>query len=400
MRGNATCILGNNVPNSSILLSDEDYDVYVRTQKTPFCEADRLFSLSSGGSMQMPNITTTVMPDINFMNNPLPLQPIGIFQSTRPTGSRRTGSTINQNWFPTNDDDFRSYDIERNKNQKDTHEKTPQHHHHHNNNNNYHHYDKIADSGEKESGFFDKFDYGSLFGHKTETILESSKGNSEETGFGNFYLGKNLYPTDLSDSQKPVVHQTYLTISGSAKTGTKGYDFEKSFYGSDENPLTKSYGFVIDHNLHNTGYSGTNTEEGSSRRTGVDLKPVSIFELYGVDKGKMWKDRLNDNGSRFKLDSNNNSHRSREPSTHTHRATENDSFRQNARSPGTSASKNPPERSYSHYNTGGNERTRGNSVPKSKLMSFFFFFVNAIYAFIRFCNFSFISKENSLLSIT
>lgn len=372
VRGNATCLLGNDVPNSSVLLSDEDYDVYVRTQKTPFCEADRLFSLSSGGNAQMPNITTTVIPGINFMNNPLPMQPAnGIFQSNGP---RRTGNAINQRWFPTNDDDFRSYDIERNKNQKDSHDKTPLHNN--NNNYNFHQFDKIDDSNEKVPEFFDKFDFGSLFGHKTDTI-ETEKGISEENGFGNFYIGKNLYPTDISGPSKPVVQQTYLTISGKTKTGgNKGFDYDKSIYAnvpfvtkSDENALTKSYGFVIDHNLHNDRYSGTNSE-GSSRRTGVDLKPLSIFELYGVDKGKSSEERFNDNGSKFKSDSHNN-HRNRGGySSSKHRIIENDRFRQTAQAPGTSVSKYSPERSYSHYKSGGNDRARGNGGPKSKLMSF------------------------------
>ncbi|XP_033209782.1 uncharacterized protein LOC117168318 isoform X2 [Belonocnema kinseyi] len=370
VRGNASCILGNQIPNSDTLQTDEDYDVYIRTQKTPHCEADRLFSLSGGRKMQMSNNMTTVMPTISFMNNPLPMQPGVVFQSTRPNGDRSTGSTINQRWFPTNDDDFRSYDIERNKNiHKDSHDKSSTHD---SNYNNYNRFDKNGGVDEKAPEFFDKIDYGSFFGHKIRTI-ESTKSDSGDSGFGSFSIGKNLFPVDYSEYSKPIVQQSYLTISGKSETGgSKGFDSRKPVYTevpfvtkSLDKPPTGSFGFVIEHGSDKVGYSGINFG-GSGHRTDVGVRPISIFEFHGIDKAKSRIEDSDDNGSRFKMNSHSDHgiYRYSTPVVHR-REPENHRFRQTGQLPDTSVFKYSPERSYPHYVTGGNDGGHGIGSTKA-----------------------------------
>ncbi|XP_046610042.1 uncharacterized protein LOC124300235 isoform X1 [Neodiprion virginianus] len=47
-KGNASCLLGNRIPNGDELIADPDYDVYLRQQSSPSCMPDRVYKLGSG----------------------------------------------------------------------------------------------------------------------------------------------------------------------------------------------------------------------------------------------------------------------------------------------------------------------------------------------------------------
>ena len=371
MRGNATCILSKEVPTADNLQEDADYDVYIRSQKTPDCEADRLFSFSNGGKKQMSRNMTTVMPTINFMNKPFPMQPSVVFQSSRSNGDRSTGSTINQRWFPTNDDDFRSYDIERNKNQKSSNDKSSKYDHNHNH---FNQFDKLGEEDENSPIFFDKYDYSNLFGQKIGTI-QSTKDYSGTAGFSSFSIGKNLFPS-FSGSQKPIVQQSYLTISGKANSaGNKALDFGKPVYTevpfvtkSLYKPSTQTYGFVIEQNADKRGYSRINPGV-SNHQTDTGLRSISVFEIPRLDRAKPRTEDDDDNGLRFKSNSHSNRGLTRySPPLSVRREPENYRFRQTAQLPDTSVFKYLPERSYSHYAAGENDGGHGISFPKSKFI--------------------------------
>lgn len=52
VKGNGTCALSTKMPKSQELLSHADYDVYVRSQRAPHCEPDRLYKIESDSSEQ------------------------------------------------------------------------------------------------------------------------------------------------------------------------------------------------------------------------------------------------------------------------------------------------------------------------------------------------------------
>lgn len=49
MKGNGTCALSSKTPQPGDLQLDADYDVYVKSQRSPHCESDRLYGIGKDG---------------------------------------------------------------------------------------------------------------------------------------------------------------------------------------------------------------------------------------------------------------------------------------------------------------------------------------------------------------
>jgi len=74
MKGNGTCALSVKMPKPEDLQSHADYDVYVRSQRSPHCEPDRLYKMGSSSIGQ--DRRNETMPTTTFGN--------GLLDSTMP----------------------------------------------------------------------------------------------------------------------------------------------------------------------------------------------------------------------------------------------------------------------------------------------------------------------------
>ncbi|XP_039309738.1 uncharacterized protein LOC105196162 isoform X2 [Solenopsis invicta] len=117
MKGNGTCALSANMPKPEELQSHADYDVYVRSQRSPLCEPDRLYKMGTGGIRQERRNETvpTTMFGSGLLGSTVP----SILSSPRPVGNvmpNVNGPSYQQGYMPSFDDERRINDIVRNKN--------------------------------------------------------------------------------------------------------------------------------------------------------------------------------------------------------------------------------------------------------------------------------------------
>ncbi|XP_024872734.1 uncharacterized protein LOC112455189 isoform X1 [Temnothorax curvispinosus] len=114
IKGNGTCALSAIIPNPEDLQSHADYDVYVRSQRSPHCEPDRLYKMGSGNIGQERRNQT--VPTSIFRSGLLgPTMP-NIPSTPRTMGNIPNGPSYQQGFMPSLDDERRITDIVRNRN--------------------------------------------------------------------------------------------------------------------------------------------------------------------------------------------------------------------------------------------------------------------------------------------
>ncbi|KAL6261553.1 hypothetical protein P5V15_006640 [Pogonomyrmex californicus] len=118
IKGNGTCALSMKMPKAEELQTHADYDVYVRSQRSPHCEPDRLYKMGSGGIKQ--DRRNETMPTMRFGSGFLGSTMPSLLSSPRITGSMMPNvanqPSYQQGYTPSFDDERRISDIVRNRN--------------------------------------------------------------------------------------------------------------------------------------------------------------------------------------------------------------------------------------------------------------------------------------------
>ncbi|XP_012528153.1 uncharacterized protein LOC105832072 [Monomorium pharaonis] len=116
IKGNGTCALSANIPKPEELQSHADYDVYVRSQRSPHCESDRLYKMGSGGIGQERRNET--VPTTIFGNGLLGPSMPSFLSPPRTVGKMPNfnGLSYQGGYVPSIDDERRIIDIVRNRN--------------------------------------------------------------------------------------------------------------------------------------------------------------------------------------------------------------------------------------------------------------------------------------------
>ncbi|KAF7413488.1 hypothetical protein HZH68_001977 [Vespula germanica] len=113
LKGNTSCELSSNMPNPEELQMDSDYDVYLRTERLPHCEPDRLYKTSNSGNQRSKNNTRT---NSRFSGGLFGSFLPNIYQPNRSENNGKRQNTSQQSYLSSFDDDQRIIDIVRNKN--------------------------------------------------------------------------------------------------------------------------------------------------------------------------------------------------------------------------------------------------------------------------------------------
>ncbi|XP_011056009.1 PREDICTED: uncharacterized protein LOC105147010 [Acromyrmex echinatior] len=117
MKGNGTCALSVKMPKPEDLQSHADYDVYVRSQRSPHCEPDRLYKMGSGSIGQ--DRRNETMPTTTFGSGFLGSTMPNILSSPRTMGNMMPNvndPSYQRGYTPSFDDERRITDIVRNRN--------------------------------------------------------------------------------------------------------------------------------------------------------------------------------------------------------------------------------------------------------------------------------------------
>ncbi|XP_019699468.1 uncharacterized protein LOC105188632 [Harpegnathos saltator] len=118
IKGNGTCALSMKMPKFEELEFHADYDVYLRSQRSPNCETDRLYKMGNGAFGQERRNETR--PATRFGSGFLGPTMSSILSSPRVMGSMMPSVAGNpsyqQGYTPSFDDERRIADILRNKN--------------------------------------------------------------------------------------------------------------------------------------------------------------------------------------------------------------------------------------------------------------------------------------------
>ncbi|XP_032666221.1 uncharacterized protein LOC116841878 isoform X1 [Odontomachus brunneus] len=115
IKGNGTCALSAKMPKLEELESHADYDVYLRSQRSPNCEPDRLYKMGNGGQERRNETRPTTRFGSGLLGPTMP----SILSSPRITGSTMPNiandPSYQQGYTPSFDDERRIADILRNK---------------------------------------------------------------------------------------------------------------------------------------------------------------------------------------------------------------------------------------------------------------------------------------------
>ncbi|XP_047344539.1 uncharacterized protein LOC124947018 [Vespa velutina] len=112
-KGNTSCELSSKMPNPEDLQTNSDYDVYLRTERLPNCEPDRLYKTgNSGNQKSMNNTRTNSRFSGGLFGSFLP----NIYQPNRSENNGKRQNTSQQSYLSSFDDEQRIIDIIRNKN--------------------------------------------------------------------------------------------------------------------------------------------------------------------------------------------------------------------------------------------------------------------------------------------
>ncbi|KAI4476423.1 hypothetical protein M0804_013633 [Polistes exclamans] len=111
-KGNTSCELSSKIPNPENLKANSDYDVYLRTQRLPNCESDRLYKIENNGNEKLKNDTRM---NSRFTGSLFGSALSNIYQPTRSENNENRPN-IQQSYPSSFDDNLRIIDIVRNKN--------------------------------------------------------------------------------------------------------------------------------------------------------------------------------------------------------------------------------------------------------------------------------------------
>ncbi|RLU17343.1 hypothetical protein DMN91_009576 [Ooceraea biroi] len=119
IKGNGTCALSSKMPQPEDLQLHADYDVYVKSQRTPQCEPDQLYKIGNGGigGQKRKNETRPITRFGSGLLGPtMPsvLSSPGTMRTMMP--SITNGPSYQQGFTPSFDDELRVSDILRNRN--------------------------------------------------------------------------------------------------------------------------------------------------------------------------------------------------------------------------------------------------------------------------------------------
>ncbi|XP_011872313.1 PREDICTED: uncharacterized protein LOC105564506 [Vollenhovia emeryi] len=113
VKGNGTCALSAKMPKPEELQSHADYDVYLRSQRSPHCEPDRLYKMGIGQERRNETVPTTIFGS-GLLGPTMPnIQP---FPRTMGSLPNINGPPYQQGYMPSFDDERRVIDIVRNRN--------------------------------------------------------------------------------------------------------------------------------------------------------------------------------------------------------------------------------------------------------------------------------------------
>ncbi|XP_015187389.1 PREDICTED: uncharacterized protein LOC107072177 isoform X2 [Polistes dominula] len=111
-KGNTSCELSSKIPNPENWKTNSDYDVYLRTQRLPNCESDRLYKTENNGNERLKNNTRM---NSRFAGGLFGSSLSNIYQPSRSENNGKRPN-IEQSYPSSFDDDLRIIDIVRNKN--------------------------------------------------------------------------------------------------------------------------------------------------------------------------------------------------------------------------------------------------------------------------------------------